>query len=68
MRLACKNTRMHPSRVNKLCIFVGVSLFSYGGWFLGAALGFEFFGSFLLSGLGSLVGVWAGWKVAQRLR
>lgn len=38
----------------------------YAGWFLGVLLGLEFFGCFMLSGLGSVVGVWAGWKVAQR--
>ncbi len=54
--------------VNKLCIFVGTMVGGYAGWFLGGALGWEFFGCFLLSGLGSLVGVWAGWKVAQRYK
>ena len=33
---------------------------------LGDALGFSFMGWFLLSGVGSLVGVWAGWKLARR--
>ncbi len=42
-------------------------IFSYAGWYLGVLLGFEFFGSFLLSGVGSVFGVWAGWKLAQRL-
>lgn len=54
--------------MNKLCIFAGTTIVGYAGWFLGGALGLEFFGSFLLSGLGSLVGVWVGWKVAQRFK
>ncbi len=54
--------------MNKLCIFVGTTIVGYAGWFLGEALGFEFFGSFLLSGLGSILGVWAGWKVGQRFK
>lgn len=54
--------------MNKLCIFVGTLVGGYVAWFLGDALGFEFFGCFLLSGLGSLVGVWAGWKVAQHFK
>ncbi len=54
--------------MNKLCIFTGTVVVSYAGWFLGRAVGFEFFGCFVLSGLGSLVGVWAGWKVAQRFK
>ena len=54
--------------MNKLCIFAGTTIIGYAGWFLGGALGLEFFGSFVLSGLGSLVGVWAGWKLAQRFK
>jgi len=53
--------------VIKLCIFVGTIVFSYAGWYLGTLLGFEFFGSFMLSGLASIVGVWAGWKLGQKL-
>ena len=54
--------------MNRLCIFVGTAVGGYAGWFLGAGLGFEFFGCFLLSGLGSVVGVWGGWKIAQRFK
>jgi len=53
--------------VNKLCIFVGTFVVSTLFWYLGELLGFDFFGSFMLSGLGSIIGVWAGWKVAQKL-
>ncbi len=52
--------------MNKLCIFVGMFVVSTAFWYLGEAIGFEFFGCFMLSGLGSVVGVWVGWKVAQR--
>ena len=53
--------------MTKLCIFAGTTILSYAGWALGEALGFEFFWSFVLSGVGSIVGVWAGWKLAQKL-
>ncbi|MES1166767.1 MAG: hypothetical protein ABUL68_02095 [Pseudomonadota bacterium] len=53
--------------MNKLCIFGGTTVCSYAFWALGDALGFSFFGSFMLSGLGSIVGVYLGWKLAQRL-
>jgi uncharacterized membrane protein YfcA len=53
--------------VTKLCIFVGTTVGSYGFWALGDALGFGFGWSFVLSGIGSIVGVYAGWKLAQRL-
>ena len=54
--------------MNRLCIFVGTLVLGYAGWFAGDALGFEFLGCFLLSGLGSMAGVWVGWKLAQRFR
>ena len=54
--------------VTKLCIFVGTTVGSYAFWALGDSFfGFEFFGSFLLSGIGSVLGVYGGWKVAQKL-
>lgn len=55
-------------RVERLCIFVGTTVAGYAGWYLGAAAGLEFFGCFLLSGVGSVAGVWLGWKLARRLR
>ena len=55
-------------RVNKLCIFVGTAVFGLGGSLLAGAFGMDTFslGSFLLSGVGSVVGVIVGWKVAQK--
>jgi len=55
--------------VNKLCIFVGTTVFGIGGGLLAGAFGMDTFslGSFLLSGVGSIVGVYAGWKLAQKL-
>lgn len=54
--------------MTKLCIFVGMTLFGILGSVLAGALGMDTFslGSFFLSGLGSVFGVWAGWKFAQR--
>ena len=56
------------SDVNKLCIFGGTTVCSDAFWALGDALGFSFFGSFMLSGVGSVVGVYLGWKLAQKLQ
>jgi len=53
--------------VIKLCIFVGTTVVGTAFWYLGEALGLEFFGCFLLSGAGSVLGVWLGWKVAKKL-
>lgn len=50
----------------KLCIFVGTMVGGYGAWWAADAAGFGFFAAFMISGLGSIVGVWAGWKVGRR--
>jgi hypothetical protein len=53
----------------KLCILVGTTVGSYAFWALGdSLLGLSFGWSFALSGLGSLVGVVAGWKLARKLQ
>jgi putative Mn2+ efflux pump MntP len=53
--------------MTKLCIFVGMLLGSYLGWYLGDAASWGFWGAFLLSGVGSLAGVYVGWKYGQKL-
>jgi hypothetical protein len=60
----------HSRLVNKLCIFGGTTLFGILGGMLATAFGMEAFslGSFLLSGVGSVIGVYAGWKVAQHYK
>lgn len=54
------------SAMNKLCIFAGTTIAGYAGWFVGELFGLDFLGCFLLSGAGSIAGVWLGWKIAQR--
>ena len=55
--------------MNRLCIFAGTIIFGILGSVLAGALGMDTFslGSFVLSGLGSVLGVYIGWKVAQKL-
>lgn len=55
--------------MTKLCIFVGTTAGGIAGSMLAGACDLETFslGGFLLSGVGSIVGVYAGWKVAQKL-
>ncbi len=48
--------------MQKICIFIAMTLFSYIGWYLGSLVG-GFMTAFFVSGALSLVGVWAGWKV-----
>ena len=53
--------------MRKLCIGVGTFVFSYVFWAIPDYLGASFFVCFLISGLGSVLGVWAGWKLALKL-
>ncbi len=50
--------------MQKLCIFVSMTLFSYLGWYLGSLVG-GFMTAFFVSGALSLFGVWIGWKLHQ---
>lgn len=52
----------------KLCIFAGTTVGGTAFGFAADALGCSFLWSFLISGVGSVVGVYAGWKVAQLLK
>ena len=47
----------------KLCIFVGLNVGGYVGWTFGEHIGFMT--AFFVSGLGSLIGVYAGWRFAR---
>lgn len=70
-RFGVASSRAEPQLhgVNKLCIFAGTTVFGIGGGMLASALGMDMFslGSFLLSGAGSILGVYVGWRVAQKL-
>ena len=48
-------------RMCKLCIFIGMTLFGWIGWILGEKAGVMI--GFLISGAGSLVGVYLGWRL-----
>ena len=50
----------------KLSIFVTSGVLSYAFWWATDALGADFFVSFLISGVGAIVGCWVGWKIYQR--
>jgi len=47
--------------MNKLLIMIGMTLFSWIGWWAGEPFGL--FTGFLLSGVGSLIGVYVGWRI-----
>lgn len=53
--------------MNRLCILVGTTVGSTIGWIIPDYFGASFMWSFVISGVGAIVGVWAGWKLAQKL-
>ena len=61
-----RGSRQHQC-MTKLFIFAGTTIGGYVGWALGDFLGFGFVWNFVLSGVGSVAGVYYGWKFAQKL-
>lgn len=53
--------------MRRLGIFVGTIVGGYVFWAVPDYFGASFFACFLISGVGSIVGVWAGWKIAMKL-
>jgi len=49
--------------VNRLLMFVGNSAGGYVGWWAGDYLGFGLMGTFVVSTLGSLIGIFVAWRV-----
>ncbi len=47
----------------KLCIFVGLNVGGYAGWMLGEPFGVMT--AFAISSVGSILGVYLGWKMAR---
>jgi hypothetical protein len=50
-----------PAIMNKLLIFLGMTVFGWIGWWIGDKFGFMT--AFILSGLASMVGVYVGWRI-----
>lgn len=49
--------------MTRLMMFLGMTLGGYVGWWAGEAMGFDFMGTFLVSSLGSMAGIFVAWKV-----
>ena len=49
--------------MSKLCIFIGMTVAGWIGWWLGERFGM--LTAFVLSGVGSMVGVYAGWRISR---
>jgi len=52
--------------MRSICIFGTSAALSYVFWWAADALGASFFASFMISGVGSIVGCWLGWKAYRR--
>jgi uncharacterized membrane protein YfcA len=48
--------------MNKLCVFAGMTIGGYLGWWLGGGLD-DLYIAFALSALGNFVGIYFGWRV-----
>jgi hypothetical protein len=49
--------------MNRLLMFIGMTVGGYIGWWAGGIMGFELMGTFVVSTLGSAVGIYVAWKV-----
>ena len=47
--------------MKKLCIFAGMMILGWIGWRLGSEIGLVT--GYVLSGIGSMVGVYVGWRI-----
>jgi hypothetical protein len=47
--------------MNKIWIFVGMTVFGWIGWWAGSSLGIMT--AYIFSGVGSLLGVYVGWRI-----
>jgi hypothetical protein len=47
--------------MSRMFIFIGMTVFGWVGWWIGERFGFMT--AFILSTIGSMIGVYAGWKI-----
>jgi uncharacterized membrane protein SpoIIM required for sporulation len=51
----------YEQRMNKICIFIGMMGFGWIGWWAGSQVGF--LTAYIVSGVGSMVGAYIGWRI-----
>jgi hypothetical protein len=49
--------------MNRLLMFVGMTVGGYAGWWVGDLIGFGLMGTFMVSSLGSAAGIYVAWKL-----
>ena len=60
-----KNSHKELLTMNRLLLFVGMTLGGYVGWWAGDCVGLGLMGTFLVSSLGSLAGVYLAWRIMR---
>jgi len=48
--------------MNRLCVFIGMTVFGWIGWWIGEKFG-GFITALVISGIGSMIGVYVGWRI-----
>jgi hypothetical protein len=51
--------------MNRLLMFMGMTVGGYLGWWIGESIGFGLMGTFWISTLGSIAGVYVAWKLGR---
>jgi hypothetical protein len=59
------NPKYSCSPMNRLLIFVGMTVGGYGGWWVGSYFNFGLMATFLISTVGSAVGVYVAWRIKR---
>jgi len=52
---------LNDKKMNKLCIFIGMTVLGWVGWWIGSMV--SVMTAFMLSGIGSVLGVYVGWRI-----
>ncbi len=51
--------------MNRLVMFIAMTIGGYVGWWAAEATGFGLMGAFIISSFGSLVGIYLAWRVLK---
>ena len=51
--------------MNRLLTFIGVTVGGYIGWWAGDYVGLGLMGTFLVSSVGSMVGIYVAWRIMR---
>jgi hypothetical protein len=51
--------------MNRLLMFMGMTVGGYLGWYIGESIGFGLMGTFLVGSLGSIAGVYGAWRLGR---